>query len=82
MSDEEIVERIIKGEQHLYEGIMRKYNQRMYRISMSIINDDKEAEDIMQIAYVNAYQHLSDFQGPLGLWHLAHAHFNLRKPAA
>jgi len=66
MSDEEIVERIIKGEQHLYEGIMRKYNQRTYRISMSIINDDKEAKDIMQIAYVNAYQHLGDFQGRSG----------------
>jgi len=63
MNDEEIVDRVVKGEQHLYEQLMRKYNQRMYRISMSIINDDKEAEDIMQTAYINAYQQLKNFQG-------------------
>ncbi len=63
MSDEDIVDRIVKGEQQLFEQLMRKYNQRMYRISMSIINDDKEAEDIMQIAYINAYQQLKKFEG-------------------
>lgn len=63
MSDEEIVERVVNGEQHLYEQLMRKYNSRMYRIGMSIINDDKEAEDIMQTAYINAYRQLKSFQG-------------------
>jgi RNA polymerase sigma factor (sigma-70 family) len=61
-SDEEIVERIIKGEKNLYESLIRKYNLRFYRISMSIVNDDKEAEDIMQTAYINAYRQLSKFQ--------------------
>jgi RNA polymerase sigma factor (sigma-70 family) len=70
MSDEEIIERVIKGEQHLYESLMRKYNLRMYRISMSIINDNNEAEDIMQTAYINAYQQLANFQGrsSFGTW--------------
>lgn len=60
-TDEEIVERILGGEKYLYESLMRKYNSRMFRISMSIINDDMEAEDIMQTAYINAYQQLSSF---------------------
>lgn len=63
MSDEEIVERVVNGEQHLYEQLMRKYNSRMYRIGISIVNDDKEAEDIMQTAYINAYRQLRSFQG-------------------
>ncbi|MGN6393975.1 MAG: sigma-70 family RNA polymerase sigma factor [Mucilaginibacter sp.] len=63
MSDEEIVERVVNEEQHLYEQLMRKYNSRMYRIGMSIVNDDKEAEDIMQTAYINAYRQLRSFQG-------------------
>lgn len=61
-SDEEIIERVIKGEKYLYENIMRKYNPRLYRISMSIVNDDMEAEDIMQTVYLNAYLQLSNFQ--------------------
>lgn len=62
LSDEIIVNRILTGEVHLYEGLIRKFNLRLYRIAMSIINDDAEAEDIMQIAYLNAYLQLSAFQ--------------------
>lgn len=54
-TDEEIIERIIKGENELYERLMRKYNDRLFRISMSIINDDAEAKDIMQTTYLNAF---------------------------
>ncbi|QKJ29213.1 RNA polymerase sigma factor [Mucilaginibacter mali] len=61
-TDEEIVTRILNGEQHLYEQLMRKFNTQLYRISMSIVNDDKEAEDIMQTAYINAYRQLASFR--------------------
>lgn len=62
LSDEEIVDRILNGEKHLYETLMRKFNTRLYRISLSIVNDDMEAEDVMQTAYINAYRYLSSFQ--------------------
>jgi len=62
LSDEEIVARVLNGEQYLYEQLMRRFNLRLYRISMSIINDDKEAEDIMQTAYLNAYRQLANFK--------------------
>lgn len=62
MSDETLVTRILSGETHLYEQLMRKYNSQMYRISMSIVNDDKDAEDVMQIAYINAYRQLLNFK--------------------
>ncbi|MGN6396752.1 MAG: RNA polymerase sigma factor [Mucilaginibacter sp.] len=62
LSDEELVDRIVKGDPRPYETLMRKYNSRMYRISMSIINDDAEAEDIMQITYLNAYRQLSAYR--------------------
>ena len=70
LSDEEIVERVKKGETQLYSILMRKYNLRMFRISMAIVNDDMEAEDIMQTAYLNAYLQLSNFQNKsaFGTW--------------
>src|SRR5471030_334915 len=62
LNDEEIVDRVIKGEKHLYESLMRKYNTRLFRISMSIINDDMAVEDVTQTAYLNAYLNLASFQ--------------------
>jgi RNA polymerase sigma-70 factor (ECF subfamily) len=63
LSDEEIVKRILAGETALFEIIMRRYNQRLYRMARAILRDDAEAEDVMQDAYVRAYQHLSQFAG-------------------
>jgi RNA polymerase sigma-70 factor (ECF subfamily) len=61
--DEQIVERIRAGEIVLYEILMRRYNQRLYRVAMSILRNDAEAEDVIQEAYVRAYTHLNQFAG-------------------
>ncbi|MGC2215932.1 MAG: RNA polymerase sigma factor [Silvibacterium sp.] len=62
-TDLEIVERVRAGDTALYEIIMRRYNQRLYRVARAILRDDAEAEDVMQDAYVRAYQHLHQFAG-------------------
>jgi RNA polymerase sigma-70 factor (ECF subfamily) len=61
LSDVEIVRRILAGETSLFELIMRRYNQRVYRAVRAIVRDESEAEDVMQQAYVNAYSHLGQF---------------------
>jgi RNA polymerase sigma-70 factor (ECF subfamily) len=63
LADEEVVRRVQLGEHALFEILMRRYNQRLYRVARSILRDEAEAEDVMQQAYVNAYQHLSQFAG-------------------
>jgi RNA polymerase sigma-70 factor (ECF subfamily) len=62
-SDEEIVDRVKSGEVALYEIIMQRYNQCLYRVARAVLRDDAEAEDVMQDAYVRAYQHLDQFAG-------------------
>jgi RNA polymerase sigma-70 factor (ECF subfamily) len=63
LSDEEVVARVRSGETALYEVLMRRYNQRSFRVARSILNDDDEAEDVMQDAYVRAYASLHQFAG-------------------
>ncbi|MFL6215401.1 MAG: RNA polymerase sigma factor [Blastocatellia bacterium] len=63
LTDEEVVERVLAGQSAWFEVLMRRYNQRLYRVSRSIVGDDAEAEDVMQEAYVRAYQHLDQFDG-------------------
>jgi RNA polymerase sigma-70 factor, ECF subfamily len=61
LTDAEVVQRVKAGEGALFELLMRRYNQRLYRVARSIVKDDAEAEDVMQQAYVNAYTHLAQF---------------------
>src|SRR4051794_20716815 len=66
ISDEEVVTRVLGGETALFEVIMRRYNQRLYRAARAITRDDSQAEDILQAAYVRAYEHLRQFRGGPG----------------
>ncbi len=63
LSDEQVVERVFAGEIELFEVIMRRYNQRLYRVARGILGEDSEAEDVMQEAYVRAFSHLRQFAG-------------------
>lgn len=63
LADEEVVARVLAGDGALFEVLMRRYNQRLYRVARSILRDEAEAEDVMQQAYVQAWAHLGQFGG-------------------
>ena len=63
LSDEEVVARVLAGETGMFEIVMRRHNQRLYRVARAILRNDGEAEDVMQDAYVRAYEHLDQFAG-------------------
>jgi RNA polymerase sigma-70 factor (ECF subfamily) len=63
ISDEAVIARVRAGETDLFEVIMRRYNQRLYRVTRSIVRNDAEAEDVVQDAYVRAYTHLAQYAG-------------------
>jgi RNA polymerase sigma-70 factor (ECF subfamily) len=63
LTDEEVVRRVEQGDRALFEVVMRRHNQRLFRVARAIVRDDAEAEDVLQQAYVNAYSHLHQFEG-------------------
>jgi RNA polymerase sigma-70 factor, ECF subfamily len=63
LSDEEIVERVLRGEVPLFELLMRRYNQRLFRVTRAIVKNDGDAEEVTQDAYVRAFEHLDQFAG-------------------
>ena len=48
LPDSELITRILQGEKDLYALIVRRYNQRLYRVGMGILDNDAEVEDAMQ----------------------------------
>jgi len=63
LSDAEVVQRVVEGETALFEILMRRYNQTVYRSVRAVLKSDEEVEDVMQQAYLNAYSHLPQFAG-------------------
>lgn len=61
--DSEIVERIREGETRLYEQLIRRHNQRLFRVARAFLRDADDVQDVMQEAWLRAYAGLSRFQG-------------------
>ena len=62
LSDEAVIARILSGEAWCFEILMRRHNRRVFRATRAILKRDDEAEDVMQEAYVRAYEHLANFR--------------------
>lgn len=69
LSDADLATRAAQGDQAAFDQIMRRYNQRLFRLAISIMRDAGEAEDILQESYVRAFYKLGSLSGSnLGAW--------------
>lgn len=62
-TDEEIVRRVVGGDTALFEVLLRRHNQRVYRAARAILGRDEDIDDVMQQAYLNAFRNLRQFAG-------------------
>ncbi|MGX1930442.1 RNA polymerase sigma factor [Flagellimonas sp. 2504JD4-2] len=70
LSESEIIKRILSGERELYEILLRRNNQKLFRVIRSYIKDESEVEDIMQNTYLKAFEKLYQFKqsSAYGTW--------------
>ena len=64
LPDHEIVHRVRAGEYECFETLLRRYNQRLYRIARAVLRDDAEAEDVVQETWFRAISHLDQLTDP------------------
>ncbi|MBJ6118189.1 RNA polymerase sigma factor [Pontibacter sp. BT310] len=62
LSDEAVVSRVLAGEVSLYELLMRRHNQKLYRAIRSYLKNEQEVEDAMQDTYLKGYEKLYQFR--------------------
>jgi RNA polymerase sigma-70 factor (ECF subfamily) len=70
LSDEEIVAHVVAGRTALFEVLMRRHTERLYRTCRAIVADDRNAEALVVEAFVDAYSNLRRFDGttPFPIW--------------
>lgn len=56
-----LVARILAGEPHLYGILVERYQRRLFWACRRLLDDPDEADDVVQEAFVRAWQHLAGF---------------------
>jgi RNA polymerase sigma-70 factor (ECF subfamily) len=59
----ELVRAAQKGDVGAFEQLVRKYDRNVFRIAQHITQNREDAEDVVQDAFLKAYQKLDQFQG-------------------
>ncbi|MDQ5858386.1 MAG: RNA polymerase sigma factor [Acidobacteriota bacterium] len=63
LPDNQLVRRVVAGEAALFEILVHRHSQRVYRAARAILKDDDEAADVVQETFVRAYRKLGQFAG-------------------
>ena len=61
--DVALVEQVRGGDVSAYDTLVRKYERQIFRIAQHITQNREDAEDVMQDAFLKAYEKLEQFQG-------------------
>src|SRR5215467_9486322 len=67
LDDAALVQLARRSNGDAFRIIMQRHNQRLYRVARSVVQDDSEAEDVVQEAYVRAFSSLDQFRGAAAL---------------
>jgi RNA polymerase sigma-70 factor (ECF subfamily) len=61
--DVALVERARAGDVAAFEKLVRQYDRQVFRIAQHIVQNREDAEDVVQDAFLKAYEKLDQFQG-------------------
>lgn len=62
LSDREVIALVLQGDVDFFEVLLRRYNQQLYRIARSYLSEEEDVKEVMQNAYLKAFEHLDQFR--------------------
>jgi RNA polymerase sigma-70 factor (ECF subfamily) len=67
MAEADLVACVRNGDRNAFRTIMRRCNQRLFRVARAVVGSDDEAEDVLQESYLRAFAKIGEFRGEAGL---------------
>ena len=67
LTDAELVDQVLHGHTEAFRHLMQHCNQRLFRMARGVVDDDAEAEDVVQASWLHIYAKLDTFRGESGV---------------
>ncbi len=62
-SDEDVIASVRAGDSALYETLVRRYDQFLHYMTLRVVHDEADADDLVQEAHMKAFTNLGQFAG-------------------
>jgi RNA polymerase sigma-70 factor (ECF subfamily) len=62
-SDEDVIASVQAGDRDLYETLVRRYDRFLHYMTLRVVHDDADADDLVQETYLKAFVNLGQFAG-------------------
>ena len=62
-NDNELISRVLQGDHQAYAGLVNRYQNYVFTLTMRMIRNREEAEEVAQDVFIKAYKYLADFRG-------------------
>ena len=67
-SDQLIIQKVIGGNRDAFRLLISRYSDPLYRHALCMTGSPDVAEDILQLSFIKAYQHLAEVRGRFDAW--------------
>jgi RNA polymerase sigma-70 factor (ECF subfamily) len=62
-NEEQMIASVLSGDREKYHDLIRPYEQSVYRMALSFMKSESDAEDVAQEAFISAFRNLAAFRG-------------------
>lgn len=67
-ADQLIIQRVLAGHRDAFRILIARYSDPLYRHALCMTGSPDVAEDILQLSFIKAYQHLAEVRGRFDAW--------------
>ena len=60
--DDDLIREAQRGDRAAFDSLIRRYDQSVLRLALHMLNNEQDAQDIHQEAFLKAYRHLGNFR--------------------
>ena len=62
-NDNELISKVLQGDHQAYAGLVHRYQNYVFTLTLRLVKNREEAEEVAQDVFIKAYKYLADFRG-------------------
>lgn len=63
LNDNEIISKVLSGDHQAYAGLVNRYQNYVFTLTLRMVKNREDAEEVAQDVFIKAYKYLADFKG-------------------